>query len=99
MAAGHSDYHRGEMPVDAQEGTFEGFMGLTMYGGAALALIVIMPTLVFGVGLGWFSALIATFIVGALIGVALKLKAGWYVGLVGSAIVTAIICALFAAFM
>ena len=47
MAAGNSDYTHGEMEVTAQEGTFKGFMGMTMYGGALVALIVIMPTLVF----------------------------------------------------
>ncbi len=91
MAAGSSNYNRGEMNVKAQSGTFGGFMGMTKYGGALVALIVLMPTLVFAVGMGWFSALIVSLIVGFAIGVALKFKAMWYVVLVGTAIFVAII--------
>lgn len=100
MAGGHSDYKHGSMAVDAQSGTFSGFMGGTKYGGTAIALIVIMPTLVFAVGMHWFPALVATVILGFVIGVALRLKGGWYVGLIGAAVLTALISAglsLFAA--
>jgi len=90
MAGGHSDYTHGSMEVDAQSGTFTGFMDGTKYGGSLIALIVIMPTLVFAVGLHWFPALVATLILGVVMGLALKLKGGWYVGLIGLSIVTAI---------
>ncbi len=89
MAGGHSDYTRGTMKVDAQSGTFSGFMGGTKYGGALIALVVIMPTLVFAVGMHWFPALVATVILGFITGLALKLKGGWYVGLIGLAILIA----------
>ena len=91
MAGGHSDYTRGSMEVAAQSGTFSGFMGGTKYGSALVALIVIMPTLVFAVGMHWFPALVATLVFGFLIGMALKFKGGWYVGLVGTSIVVAIV--------
>lgn len=90
MAGGHSDYDRGSMEISAQSSTFSGFMGGTVYGGSALALIVLMPTLVFAVGMGWLSALIATVILGFVLGVALKLHPAWYVGVIGGAIVAAI---------
>ena len=90
MAGGHSDYTHGSMEVDAQSGTFTGFMDGTKYGGSLIALIVIMPTLVFAVGLHWFPALVATLILGVVMGLALKLKGGWYVGLIGLSIVTTI---------
>jgi len=77
MAGGQSDYTRGTMQVDAQSGTFSGFMDGTKYGGALVALCVIMPTLVFAVGLHWFPSLVATLILGFLIGMGLKLKGGW----------------------
>lgn len=89
MAGGHSDYTRGTMKVDAQSGTFSGFMGGTKYGGALIALVVIMPTLVFAVGMHWFPALVATVILGFITGLALKFKGGWYVGLIGLAILIA----------
>ncbi|MEP3655674.1 MAG: aa3-type cytochrome c oxidase subunit IV [Litorimonas sp.] len=94
MAGGHSDYTHGTMKVDAQSGTFSGFMGGTKYGGSAIALIVILPTLIFGVGMAYFPALIATLIVGFLIGLGLKLKGGWYVGMVGAAVLTTVLVGL-----
>jgi hypothetical protein len=94
MAGGSSNYTRGEMKVDAQAGTFSGFMGGTIYGGALVALVVIMPTLVFALGMGWPTALLITLILGFVIGAVLKLKAAWYAALVGLAIVVAIFCFL-----
>jgi len=91
MAGGHTDYKHGTMKVDAQSGTFAGFMGGTKYGGALIALIVIMPTLVFAVNLHWLPSLVATLITGFIIGAALKFKGGWYVGLIGLSILVAII--------
>ncbi|MDB2437769.1 aa3-type cytochrome c oxidase subunit IV [Hellea sp.] len=97
MAAEHSDYERGTMGVDGHKKTFGGFMGTTVYGGAAIALLVIFPTLVFGANMGWLPALIATLIVGVILGVALKLKGGWYAGMIVSAVPLAIASALIAA--
>jgi len=97
MAGGHSDYKHGSMEVTAQSGTFSGFMDGTIYGGALIALVVIMPTLVFAVGLHWFLALVATVAIGFLLGIALKLKPGWYVGVVGLAVVVAIFSTILSA--
>ncbi len=97
MAAEHSDYVRGTMEVEGHKKTFGGFMGLTVYGGAALALVVIYPTLVFGVNMSWLAALITTVILGVVLGLALKLKGGWYAALVASAVFIAIASALLAA--
>jgi len=98
MAGGNSDYQRGTMEVGAQSGTFSGFMSGTVYGGAAIALVVIMPTLVFAVGMHWLPALVATVILGFVLGMALKLKGAWYVGIVATAIFTAIVCAILSLF-
>jgi len=94
MASGHSDYTRGSMEVEAQSDTFSGFMGGTKYGGTAIALIVILPTLIFGVGLPFLTSLLATVLLGFVIGFALKLKAGWYAGIVFCAVFTAIMVGL-----
>ena len=64
MAGGQSDYTHGTMEVDAQSGTFSGFMGGTKYGGALIALVVIMPTLVFAVDCIGSRAFVATVILG-----------------------------------
>lgn len=97
MAAEHSDYVHGTMGVEDHKKTFGGFMGFTVYGGAAIALIVIYPTLVFGTPLGWLASLIATLIIGVILGVALKLKGGWYAGMIASAVPVAIASAILAA--
>jgi len=97
MAAEHSDYQRGTMSVDGHKKTFGGFMGYTVYGGAAIALLVIFPTLVFGVHMGWLAALVTTLIIGVVLGVALKLKGAWYAGMVASAVPIAIGSAIIAA--
>lgn len=93
MAGGSSNYNRGEMEVGAQSGTFDGFMGGTKYGGSVIALVVLMPTLIFGVGMGWPAALIATLVMGFVLGAALKLKGAWYVAIVAASIFVAIACA------
>lgn len=98
MAGGHSDFTHGTMKVDAQSGTFSGFMGGTKYGGALIALIVIMPTLVFAVGMHWFPSLVATVVLGFVLGVAMKFKGGWYVGLIGLSILVALFSLLLSAF-
>lgn len=99
MAGGHSDYQHGTMEVAAQSGAFDGFMSGTKYGGSLVALIVVMPTLVFAVGLHWFPSLVATVVLGFVIGLALKLKPGWYVGIIGLAILLAILTVLFSAIL
>ena len=97
MAAGNSNYERGTMGVSEHRKTFGGFMGLTVYGGAAMALIVIYPILVFGVKMGWLPSLITTIIIGLVLGFALKLKGGWYAGMIGGAVPVAIASAIIAA--
>jgi len=99
MAAEHSDYVRGTMGVDGHKKTFGGFMDYTVYGGAAIALIVIYPTLVFGTSLGWFASLIVTLILGVVLGLALKLKGGWYAGMIAGAIPFAIFSAFLSKFV
>mgnify|MGYP000678147560 CR=1 FL=1 len=97
MAGGHSDYARGTMEVAAQTGTFSGFMGGMKYGGSLVALFVVMPTLVFAVGLHWLPALIATVVFGFILGVVLKLKGAWYVSVVGLAVLTGLFSLLLSA--
>lgn len=97
MTGQHSDYVHGTMPVNDHRGTFGGFMSTTRYAGSLIALIVLMPTLVFGSSLTWFPALIITLILGIVLGVALKLKGGWYAGIISLGLFTAVICALLSA--
>ena len=99
MASEHTDYKRGTMGVNGHKKTFSGFMGYTVYGGAAIALIVIYPTLVFGTSLSWFASLIVTLVLGIILGIAMKLKGGWYAGLIACAIPFAILSAVLSKFV
>lgn len=96
MAEDEKNYVKGTMGVDGHKKTFGGFMGTTVYGGAALALIVIFPTLVFGVSMSWTSALIVTLVLGIILGLALKLKGAWYAGVIVSAVPLAMASAILA---
>ena len=96
MAEDETSYVKGTMGVDGHKKTFGGFMGTTVYGGAALALIVTFPTLVFGVSMGWISALIVTLVLGIILGLALKLKGAWYAGVIISAVPLAMASAMLA---
>ena len=92
-----TDYKRGEMEVTSQQGTFGGFMNGTVYGGSAIVYILLFPICMFAVGLGWMPSLIISVIVALILGVALKLKGAWYVFVIGLAIPTAILSAIFTA--
>jgi len=100
MAGSHSDYEKGSMEVDAQRGTFSGFMGFTIYGGGLIGLALLFAILtVGGASLPWLTALVATIVVGIVMGLALKLKGAWYATIILLAIITAIFCAIGSAFM
>jgi hypothetical protein len=53
-----SEYHHGQMDVTAQASTYHLFMGLTKWGSLAVAVGVLMLTLWFCVGAGFFGGLI-----------------------------------------
>lgn len=90
MAATQSDYKQGSMPVEAQSQTFDGFMKLTVYGGALIGFILLYPILVFCTPLAWLPSLAVTVIFGFILGAALRLKGGWYAGVIGLAVFLAI---------
>lgn len=94
MAAGSSDFKQGSMPVEAQKGTFGGFMNLTVYGGGMIAVILLYPILVFCTALAWLPSLAATAIFGIIFGVAMKLKGGWFASVIGLCIFLGILSLL-----
>ena len=94
-----TDYKRGEMEIIGQKGTFGGFMNGTVYGGAAIVYILLFPIFMFAVRLGWVPSLLISVIVAIIMGVALKLKGGWYVFVIGLAGVTAVFTAILTAML
>lgn len=87
----HDAYVRGEMDVDGHEETFGGFMTLSVYGGAAIIVSLLLPILVFGVNLGFFTSLIITLVLGVIIGVIMKFHGRWYAILVAMAVAIVVI--------
>jgi hypothetical protein len=58
MAQSDSEYHHGEMNVDAQVATFHLFNGLTKWGSLAVATVILTTTLWFCVGAGFLGGAI-----------------------------------------
>lgn len=94
MASGNSEYKRGEMEITDHSKTYSGFMAASIWGGGVIVLICLMAILTFAAGFPWMPSLIGTFVVGVIMGLALKMKAGWYGLLIGLAIFGAIVSIL-----
>ena len=86
-----SNYTRGDMNIEDHSETFGGFMKFSVYGGAAIIMMLLFPILVFGVNLAWPISLIITVVLGGSMGIALKFKAQWYAILIGISVLLAII--------
>ncbi len=93
-----NDYVHGGMDVHAQVKTFQGFMNATVYGGGAIALMLLYPILVFAAGFSWLPSLVATIIVGIVYGMLLKLKGGWHASVIVFGLLTGGLTFLFSIF-
>jgi len=78
-----SDYTHGDMNVSEQSRTLTGFLRVTVWSSLVLMVIILFSTLHFAVGMGWFTALGVSFVVGILCGLVLGMKGAWYATLVG----------------
>ena len=98
MADAHSDYKKGEMEVGAQRHTFDGFMGMTIYGGGLLVLALLFPILTIGgANMSWLTGLLTTLVVGILMGLIFNLKGTWYATIILLAGIIGVICAIVSA--
>ena len=77
----------GDMPVQRQNLTFEGFMSITRYGGTAVVLLVFWATLVYAMGGSPLLSALSTFGLGLLLAAALKLRGAYFLALVGATVV------------
>ena len=68
----------GDMPVERQNLTFEGFMSITRYGGTAVVLLVFWATLVYAMGAVPIWAALSTFGLGLALAAALKLRGAYF---------------------
>ena len=76
----------GDMPVERQNLTFEGFMSITRYGGTAVVLLVFWATLVYAMGGSPLLSALSTFGLGLLLAAALKLRGAYFLALFGTTI-------------
>ena len=76
----------GDMPVERQNLTFEGFMSITRYGGTAVVLLVFWATLVYAMGGSPLWSALSTFGLGLLLAAALKLRGAYFLALFGTTI-------------
>lgn len=91
MAKSKSHYVRGTMPIDGHQRTFTGFMKISAFATAFLAVILLFPILALCTPMGWLTSLIITFIVGLMIAPLFKLRGSWYGMLIGLAVLGTLI--------
>ncbi len=84
------DYTRGQMDISHHKMTYDAVMKVSVFVSVLLGLIVLYLTLVFGAGMGWVTALIATLITGGVTGAALKQGARYWASLGVLAVITLI---------
>ena len=78
-----SDCVRGERDIADERATFGGFIAVSVWGSLLTGVSVLYLTLVFAVGMDWLAGLIATAVVGGVLGLALGMKTSWDVTLGG----------------
>ncbi len=89
-----SDYTRGEMNINEHKGSYGGFVQGSIWGGGLILVIVLIATLFFAAKFAFLPSLIATFVVGVIYGLALKMSMRWYAVLFCLAIFAVIIAAI-----
>jgi hypothetical protein len=75
------DYTRGQMDISHHKSTYDAVMKVSVFISVLLGLIVLYLTLVFGAGMGWITALIASLIAGGVTGFLLKQGARYWASL------------------
>lgn len=86
----HDDYKHGEMDISEQSSTFSGFINWSIWLGLLTIVGLLPPILIWGIGYPWLNSIFAGIFVGAVLGALLRMKAAWYVTLVGIAVIAVI---------
>jgi hypothetical protein len=87
-AHGHSDgvNAQGGMDIADQKSTFSGFMAVTVWSSALIAMSVAGLVVAFAMGAGWFAGVGVYAVMGAAIGLLMRMGGVWWACLVGSVI-------------
>jgi len=72
-----SEYHHGEMDIQAQQSTWDGFITGSVWGGLLIILSVGYAVLAVAIGMNWMVSLGLMAIVGFAAGLFLNLGARW----------------------
>jgi len=84
---GEGDQSRGAMNIEDQKGTFSGFMAVTLWSSALIAMSVAGLVVAFAMGAGWFTGVAVYAVLGAAIGALMRMDGVWWASLIGTVIV------------
>lgn len=77
MAQGGA-YHHGDMDITDQKSAFHGFLVASIWGCGLTAQVVMLLTLAFAIGLGWFAGLAAFVAIGVAVGLIFKMNSVYW---------------------
>jgi Bacterial aa3 type cytochrome c oxidase subunit IV len=80
------DHSRGGMDIADQKGTFDGFMSVTVWSCALIAMGVAGLTVAFAMGAGWFAGVGVYAAVGVAIGLLMRMGGVWWASLIGTVV-------------
>lgn len=84
--AGAANFTRGDMDIHGQKSTFSHFLGVSLWGTLLIIMGVALATIAFAMNMGWFAGLAAYVVIGVVAGLALGMKSGWWMTLIGTTI-------------
>ncbi|MAP93901.1 MAG: aa3-type cytochrome c oxidase subunit IV [Ponticaulis sp.] len=85
------EYVRGEMNIDTQKATWEGFMTVAKWSGVMLILAVAYATFTLTMGMNWMIALGILAITGFVLGLVMELGSGWNVAIVSLVVIAVVL--------
>lgn len=88
--AAHGEHEHGAMSVTEHQATFNGFLVATVWGCTLVAQYVMLFTLCFAMGLGWWPGLLAFTVIGAVSGFVFKSGGAWWAVLIASVLLLGI---------
>jgi len=80
MAQSHA---RGNMDIQDQKGTYEGFLMASIWGGGFIIQAIALLTLAFAIGAGWWPGLIAFVVIGAALGFFFRMSSVYWAVQIG----------------
>lgn len=86
-----SDYTHGEMDIQEQARTWDGFVNFTLWGSGLIMLIVAYATFTVAMGMNWIVALFLCAIAGVLGGMFMGMGGAWIAAVIGLTVLAVIV--------